>query len=46
MTKSLPTLRDLLMLIGLILVVAGVCKFSLPAGMIVAGIILVVGGKG
>lgn len=46
MTKSLPTLRDLLMLTGLVLVVAGVAKFSLPAGMIVAGLIMVIGGRG
>lgn len=44
--KSLPTIRNILMLAGLVLIVAGVARFSLAAGMIIAGIILVVGGKG
>lgn len=44
--KSLPVIRNILMLAGLVLIVAGVARFSLAAGMIIAGIILVVGGKG
>lgn len=44
--KHLATIRNLLMLVGLVLIVAGVAKFSLAAGLIIAGIILVLGGKG
>lgn len=44
--KAVQILRNVLMVLGLMLIIAGVAKASLAAGMIIAGLILFLGGRG